>query len=312
MQVFTVRDKPASNRIDYWNQLCSDIYSPTFIDPIDREGFFGTMEVFDAHQFKITRYSSAPVIMRRTRSHASRASGTSTTMFLRLEGQTQFAVRGKLEVMKPGDIMLLDAYTPFEFETKERVAALTVSLPDNLVLAHLPLASRVLGKCLSGESELNAMAAAILRLVYGQATRGVSPSPKLLRALLELISANIESPKNDGSVGTPTSERWRRRAKSFILANLRDPDLRPSHVANGLGISGRYLRKLFDEEDQSISKLILGMRLDESARCLLSSDWSDIPITEIAFHWGFSDSGYFARCFKDRFGVPPSIYRTHA
>ncbi|MFX9073361.1 helix-turn-helix transcriptional regulator, partial [Acinetobacter baumannii] len=34
-----------------------------------------------------------------------------------------------------------------------------------------------------------------------------------------------------------------------------------------------------------------------------------VPITEIAFDCGFTDSGHFARRFQDRFGMTPSEYR---
>ena len=35
-------------------------------------------------------------------------------------------------------------------------------------------------------------------------------------------------------------------------------------------------------------------------------------ITEVAFEMGFNDSAYFARCFRQRFGVAPREWRTRA
>src|SRR5207245_7988642 len=35
-------------------------------------------------------------------------------------------------------------------------------------------------------------------------------------------------------------------------------------------------------------------------------------ITEIAFFWGFNDSAHFSRSFKEKFGICPRVFRTHA
>jgi AraC-like DNA-binding protein len=34
-----------------------------------------------------------------------------------------------------------------------------------------------------------------------------------------------------------------------------------------------------------------------------------MSITDVAFELGFSESGYFTRCFRQRFGTTPSRWR---
>lgn len=54
------------------------------------------------------------------------------------------------------------------------------------------------------------------------------------------------------------------------------------------------------------SALLLRLRLDRAASLLRLSDHS---VLDIAFITGFSNQGYFHRCFKDRFGTTPRAYR---
>ncbi len=51
---------------------------------------------------------------------------------------------------------------------------------------------------------------------------------------------------------------------------------------------------------------LIGLRLDEACRILASSSKT---VSEAAFEAGFSDSNYFSRIFKNRFGRSPSEWR---
>ncbi len=57
---------------------------------------------------------------------------------------------------------------------------------------------------------------------------------------------------------------------------------------------------------ESPGKWLLGRRLDLSANLLRNSKMN---VTEIAFESGFADVSHFSRAFKDRFGVPPLVFR---
>jgi AraC-like DNA-binding protein len=52
---------------------------------------------------------------------------------------------------------------------------------------------------------------------------------------------------------------------------------------------------------------ITDMRLQRAAEMLTCS--GSTTVTEIAFEVGFSDSAFFSRCFRRRFGVSPTQWR---
>lgn len=57
---------------------------------------------------------------------------------------------------------------------------------------------------------------------------------------------------------------------------------------------------------ESPGKWLLRRRLDHAARLL---QHSRMNVTEIAFESGFEHVSHFSRVFKERFGVPPIVYR---
>jgi AraC-like DNA-binding protein len=52
---------------------------------------------------------------------------------------------------------------------------------------------------------------------------------------------------------------------------------------------------------------ILSRRLARASEMLTINP--DATVTEIAFELGFSESSYFTRCFRQRFGTTPSKWR---
>ena len=71
-----------------------------------------------------------------------------------------------------------------------------------------------------------------------------------------------------------------------------------------IGISERQLqRKLKSTTNKSPNQLIRSVQLHRAKELIMSDKGT---IVEIAFQTGFSDPSYFAKCFKQEFGVTPS------
>jgi AraC-like DNA-binding protein len=80
-------------------------------------------------------------------------------------------------------------------------------------------------------------------------------------------------------------------------------------LARAMHCTKRYLHKVFEDEDMSISQYILDQRLDRCRDALCVTSAKDECITGIALSWGFGNSAHFSRAFHKRFGVSPSAYR---
>jgi AraC-like DNA-binding protein len=99
------------------------------------------------------------------------------------------------------------------------------------------------------------------------------------------------------------------RAMQIIALHLADPDLSPRQVAESAGISLRYLQQLFEAMGENAKHHIRRRRLERCFEDLRSPLYAALSIAEISFRWGFNDSAYFSRIFKQAYGVSPSQHR---
>jgi AraC-like DNA-binding protein len=93
--------------------------------------------------------------------------------------------------------------------------------------------------------------------------------------------------------------------KDYIDANLADSDLDVSSVAAVLGVTPRYVQKLFQQEGTTFSRYLLDRRLTAAKKRLLQNNGAK-PISAIAYDVGFGDLSYFNRTFRKRYGTAPS------
>jgi AraC-like DNA-binding protein len=103
-----------------------------------------------------------------------------------------------------------------------------------------------------------------------------------------------------------------RAIKADIATNLGDCNLRAVAVAGRLGVSPRYVHKLFEAEGTSFSAFVLGQRLAHAYRILIDPRFVHRPIGSIAFDMGFGDLSHFNHCFRRSYGATPSEVRSQA
>ncbi|MBO5308736.1 MAG: helix-turn-helix domain-containing protein [Lentisphaeria bacterium] len=78
-------------------------------------------------------------------------------------------------------------------------------------------------------------------------------------------------------------------------------------LARKFGLSQKNLERLFLQSVQmSPVSYLIDLRLRTAAEMLLGKSST---VSEIAFHCGFSDSNYFTKLFRKKYGVPPRTYR---
>ena len=104
-------------------------------------------------------------------------------------------------------------------------------------------------------------------------------------------------------------ETLRLRVKDHVRRNLRDPALSIDRVAAAFGCTKRHLHKVFSGDEVTLSQFIWQQRLECCRDALGNPALGRHSITEIAFMWGFNNSAHFSKAFKERFGLPPGLFR---
>jgi len=108
---------------------------------------------------------------------------------------------------------------------------------------------------------------------------------------------------------TSMGETLRERVKAYVLRHLRDHCLSIDRISSALGVTNRYLHKLFQDEEETLNAYIWSRRLERCAADLSDPGKAETSITEIAFSWGFNNSGHFSRQFKQRYGICARSFR---
>jgi AraC-like DNA-binding protein len=136
-----------------------------------------------------------------------------------------------------------------------------------------------------------------------------SPLPRPLiaeqvGALLTLATGFHEPAQNSRHRGQLARQILRR-----IETDFADVELSPERIADDLGISRRYLQALLAGAGTSFVQELNATRLDRASDLLTDPRAASLSLGEIAWRCGFLDPGYFARLFRKRFGVTPSMWR---
>jgi AraC-like DNA-binding protein len=89
-----------------------------------------------------------------------------------------------------------------------------------------------------------------------------------------------------------------------------DHDLRIGTLAANLGVPEYRLRRTINAQlgHRNFNQFVNGYRIDEAARRL--REGGELPILSIALDVGFRSMSSFSAAFRDRYGVPPSAYRS--
>jgi AraC-like DNA-binding protein len=94
-------------------------------------------------------------------------------------------------------------------------------------------------------------------------------------------------------------------ARAHIAANFHEPELTLAATARRLGISPRYLQRLFEASGTSFAAYVNELRLQRALALLTETPARRRRISDVALEAGFSDISYFNRLFRSRFGDTP-------
>ena len=103
-----------------------------------------------------------------------------------------------------------------------------------------------------------------------------------------------------------------RAAKNYIIENSKRGDISIGSVAARLGVTPRYLQRIFEAEGTTFSSFLLNQRLSEVHRMLSEPQFNRQAVGTLAYDAGFGDLSYFNRCFRKLYGLTPKDWRETA
>jgi AraC family transcriptional activator of tynA and feaB len=232
---------------------------------------------------------------------------------------TVFQVAGQLAMthndqavqLSVGDVAFVDAARPMTYfanNGSDVWNTLSVSLPRQSLVSHLGFEPQA-GLYRPRGTSAGRLLFNLIRDADQAEGSALSPADSYMRlAIYDLVGA-LFAP-SEPCIGSRHADKLFARIRGIIRDGFADPDFGPNEVAAEMGISLRYLQKLFTERGSTCSEFIFALRLDHAARLVhrRSSLGMSQPLSEIAYACGFRDYTHFARKFRHRFGYAPGAY----
>lgn len=306
MQVqFRTMNVPPADRVDYWRSAMLDsLNACCSVEPAGRRGFDASMTVLRCGSADVVRLEGSPFRIRRL--GPGRRDWVSLMFqcdgFATLEDGCHVARLGPGDacIVPPDREIFVDRKTPFrQLLLNVREDELDRTLPDwrrhtcDRMEAHRPglQASRDLLLFLAARADLLDLPARAM----------------LTDTALSLVGQDAPARGRSAQARLPGSDRMalhhRQRAERYIAEHLHDPELSVPCIAAGLGVSVRYLHRLF-EGGAPVMQWVLEQRLQACEREISAQPAS--PVSSVAYAWGFTSAAHFSRAYKKRFGHSPS------
>lgn len=200
----------------------------------------------------------------------------------------------------------------FALTTASRGIALLLPLdPVRQALRGWELALPLSIECTRGTG---AVLADVVRSVARHADELGEDTGSELSSVVVRLLASVASALPDSLRMMPSrlEQFHKARIKRFVREHLREPGLDVDMVSRAVGLSTRYIHKLFSSEPEPLMKWVWAERIEGACKEIEQTALRRKAISQIGFSWGFSGAAHFSRSFRNRYGVSPVEYRSRA
>jgi AraC-like DNA-binding protein len=314
LETFTTTELPLHRRLEYWNDLTGNAFTPLVTDPLDRRAFVGRLTRIQVGDIRLAEARSEPATVRHSRQHVARSREAVFMLCLQLDGISITRQQGRESILRYGDFHLLDSSRPYDLSFQQFNRMLVLAIPQMDLARRMANPEGVVGLAMSGKSGLSGLLSSLLCSFWQQRRSGDDRflSPRFSEALLDLIASAYASVAHAGTEGSSIAVARREQIRSYIETHLHNPALTPGRVAEAVHLSPRRLHQLFEADGETVGSYILRRRLEECARAITDAAQRGRTVTEIAFLHGFNNASHFGRVFRERYGSTPSDYRRRA
>ncbi|MDY5200781.1 MAG: helix-turn-helix domain-containing protein [Sutterella parvirubra] len=233
-----------------------------------------------------------------------------------------YVASGKLSVIRSeqtrrlsrNEALILDPSQPMTVTCQEETEALLILVSTQYFLTHVGVQPRLLeGRQLSASRGVHhAFLLQTLRH-FAQELPRIDPADTaefcdgIFCFLRPLASAALREHTSLGQ-----SSRDARRTEALLIMERRftDPTLTSGAIARELGISTRYLDRIFAETGMTVRQHLMELRLGRASVQLREPHMMSATIADIAKRNGFVSPAHFARAFKARYRYSPKEWRS--
>lgn len=310
LSILSTDGVPIGESRDYWRTTAAEIVGRLEVDVRPESRFHGCLCHANIGDLVLGKLCTGPHRVTRTATFARQYDRGYIKAVLHTRGSSLLNQDDRTTTIGPGEWSLYDTARPYRLTILEESEMLILLLPRERLYTPQSSLQRITVRQFSGRVGMGKLASQLVSTTFEEiGTLSSSECFDVADSIAQMIrlAALNTTPE---PVSQLSRDMLRERIKSFVTIHLRNPNLSIDHVASAVRCTKRYLHKVFEEEELSISEYILRKRLERCRETLMNPECMSQSVTDIAYSWGFSNSNHFSRCFKEAFGVPPSAIRT--
>lgn len=207
-----------------------------------------------------------------------------------------------------GSIALIDNSKPYSIDFPQGSVCLSVRAETNWLEQWLPHPHLATGSAVDGQRPWTAPIIACLKALASDGPQNAAFGRETIADQLGALLAHAFTAKLTAGDTDHRVELYR-RARTRISDMCVVHGLSVSDLAREVGISERYLHKLFADRGGTVGASVTEARLQRARSMLQSSQHASQSISTIAWQCGFPDRRHFTRRYRQRFQEAPSDTR---
>ncbi|RZI39850.1 helix-turn-helix domain-containing protein [Herbaspirillum sp. HC18] len=307
--VITTDSVEPGARVEYWRGHLAQLFGGDYrIEPCPGTPFRAGLSSYSVGALTITELSGTPFAVLRD-------GGTDNAglhALLQIEGRCVVSGEGWEAVVAPGNFCLMSSRQKMRAHLDEPFRCILLWIPESrlgdlradwqhFTTAYVPARQGIAAVFVDAVKSL---------LQHGDELERQN-AHSVCDSIITLLGATLKSVAEDsGTISTRMEIFHKERIRNFIQQNLNNPSLDVAFIARSIGLSPRYIHRLFSTEPLRLMQTVWAERLDSCYRDLVEARTAKRPISDVAYSWGFNDQAHFSRAFRKRFGTSPRNVRT--
>lgn len=304
IEKFATDSVAPAHRLDFWNRVSGETFSGLAIDSSSPD-FSANMARWRLGDLTMIRPVSQQARVQRWKNGVSERPDR-IIFHLQNRGHSLNGQWQREAELSSGDLTLCYAADAYFTDLSDRNEMLVVEMSRAALASRIPHIEDHMCRTISGAAPGTRLVHDFLLSLWQQGDQSDADpdwQEGIANVFLDLLAFAVKG----AGTALVAPKGTRDRILALIDARLSDPELKTGMIATELGISLRTVQNVFAAMGTTPSAHILEQRLRKAAEHLASD--RPCSITEIAFDFGFNDSAYFTRCFRQRFGTTPRLWR---
>jgi AraC-like DNA-binding protein len=294
-----------------WEAVISQLYASLDMELHRPPEFEGTITECLLDGLDLTHVIADYEIASRRRHHIARDVSQSCVFLFIKKGPLTLEQFGREALLDSSSCSLVDLAAPYVLKHATLTDTFFLKAPEVVIRSrfkdiqsHCAMARPI------GPGMGRIAADLIASLVENASDVGEQDAAHLATQILDVLAIAFEAAPADMPEGPSLARAAvRKRALAYIDRWVSDPMLDPARVAAAIGVSTRYLHKVFEASEKSVSAQIRAVRLHRARQDLADQRLNQQSIADIASRNGFLNQSFFATSFKKEFGMSPRSAR---